>query len=89
MAGRHRRHAWRRHRRGEVARDRSRSRLRGVTDAGTLVGHLMTGEAAPGVPGRYVAVCGARVLPVEPVANLKTVPEHRFRPVCLRAGGAP
>ncbi|MGH3719373.1 MAG: hypothetical protein ACRDRI_11160 [Pseudonocardiaceae bacterium] len=33
-----------------------------MTDAGTLVGHLVTGVAAADGRGRYVAVCGAWVL---------------------------
>ncbi|MGH3700638.1 MAG: hypothetical protein ACRDRU_17615 [Pseudonocardiaceae bacterium] len=85
MAGRHSKHGrltgWRRSQ-GSAARDRSRSRLAGVTDAGTLVEHLMTGDVAPDGWGRYAAVCGARVLP----ASL-TAPERGFCPLC--AGGAP
>jgi len=79
MAGKHRRHTWRRHRRGETARGRSRSRLAGVTDAGTLIEHLMTGQAAPDGRGRYVALCGARVLP----ASLTT--PGGFCPLCAGA----
>ncbi|MBV8539456.1 MAG: hypothetical protein JO268_02655 [Pseudonocardiales bacterium] len=49
MAGRHTRRGrltrWRRSQ-GDAARDRSRSRLARVTDAGTLIEHLMTGKAA-------------------------------------------
>lgn len=69
MGGRHRLHTWRRHRRGASARDRWRSGLAGVTDAGTLVGHLMTGGAAADERGRYVAVCGARILPASLTAE--------------------
>ncbi|MBV8539371.1 MAG: hypothetical protein JO364_13150 [Pseudonocardiales bacterium] len=79
MAGRHRLRTWRRRRRGETARDRSRSRLAGVTDAGTLVEHLLTGGAASDGRGRYVAVCGARVLP----ASL--TPPGGFCPLCAGA----
>ncbi|MGH3828783.1 MAG: hypothetical protein ACRDQX_16675 [Pseudonocardiaceae bacterium] len=59
MAGRHSKggsHNWW-HPRGGTAR--SRPRLDGVTDAGTLVEHLMTGDAAPDGRRRYAAVCGA------------------------------
>jgi len=83
MAGRHRLHTWRRRRRGQAARDRSRSRLAGVTDAGTLVEHLTMGQPAPEERGRYLAVCGARILP----ASL-TAPERGFCPLCA-GGGAP
>ncbi|MGH3865127.1 MAG: hypothetical protein ACRDQ4_03135 [Pseudonocardiaceae bacterium] len=52
-----RRVTWRRRLRGDSAR------TRGTTDAGTLVEHLMTDEAAADGRGRRVAVRGARVLP--------------------------
>ncbi|MGH3721870.1 MAG: hypothetical protein ACRDRI_24115 [Pseudonocardiaceae bacterium] len=81
MGGRHRLRTWRRHRRGASARDRWRSRLAGVTDAGTLVGHLVTGDAAGDGRGRYVAVCGAWVLPASLTA------ERGFCLACV--GGAP
>jgi len=82
MAGRHSRRGrlteWCRSQ-GSAARDRSRSRLTGVTDAGTLVEHLVTGSATSDGRGRYVAVCGARVLP----ASL-TAPDG-FCPLCADA----
>ena len=82
MAGKHRlKHrliGWQR-RRGDAAHARSRSRLAGVTDAGTLIEHLMTGKAAPDGRGRYIAVCGAWVL----LASL-TAP-GRFCPLCAGA----
>ncbi|MGH3833942.1 MAG: hypothetical protein ACRDRS_26465 [Pseudonocardiaceae bacterium] len=80
MAGRHSRggrHAWRRDR-GAPAR--SRSRLAEVTDAGTLVGHLMPGVATANRRGRYLTVCGAWVLP----ASL-TGPERGVCARCVRA----
>jgi hypothetical protein len=80
MAGRHSkggRLTWWRRGQGDAARDRSRSRLAGVTDAGTLIEHLMTGQATP--DGRYVAVCGTPVL----LASL-TVPSG-FCPLRTRA----
>ncbi|MGH3720600.1 MAG: hypothetical protein ACRDRI_17495 [Pseudonocardiaceae bacterium] len=58
----------------------SRSRPTGVTDAGTLVGHLVTDGAAD-ERGRYVAVCGARVLPARLAA------ERGFCLACV--GGTP
>ncbi|MGH3832905.1 MAG: hypothetical protein ACRDRS_21105 [Pseudonocardiaceae bacterium] len=85
VTGKHRaRHAWwrRRYRGHGGAHAQARSRLAGVTDAGTLVEHLTTGDAAADGRGRYVAVCGARVLRAEP----ETVPELRFCPACV--GGA-
>ena len=63
----------------DSARTRPRRRPIGVTDAGTLIEHLMTGEAAPDGRERYVAVCGARVLP----ASL-TAPGG-FCPLCAGA----
>jgi len=82
MAGRHSRRGrltgWRRSQ-GDAARDRSRSRLARVTDAGTLIEHLMTGQAATDGHGRYVALCGARVLP----ASL--IPPGGFCPLCAGA----
>lgn len=81
MAGRHRRPTWWRRLQGDSGRDRSGSRLAGVIDAGTLVEHLVSGEAAADRWGHYVAVCGARVLPTS-----LTVPERGF---CPRCAGAP
>ncbi|MBV8539131.1 MAG: hypothetical protein JO364_19825 [Pseudonocardiales bacterium] len=83
MAGRHSRRGrltgWCRSQ-GDAARDRSRSRLAGVTDAGTLVEHLMIGGATSDGRGRYAAVCGARVLRAEP----QTVPEPAVLPGASR-----
>ena len=84
MAGRHSRRGrltgWRRGQ-GDAARDRSRSRLAGVTDAGTLVEHLVTGGAASDGRGRYIAVCGARVLPAVLIMS-----ESGFCPACAGFG---
>ncbi|MBV9142839.1 MAG: hypothetical protein JO115_18325 [Pseudonocardiales bacterium] len=80
MAGRHSRRGrlteWCRSQ-GSAARDRSRSRLTGVTDAGTLIKHLMTGGATSDGRGRYIAVCGARVLPA-----VLSMPESGCCPAC-------
>ncbi len=91
MAGRHRLHTWWRHlhtwwrrRCGEGARDQPRPRLRGVTDAGTLLGHLVTGAAEADGHGRYAAVCGERVLPA-----VVSVREQRGFCLLCAAGGAP
>ncbi len=81
MAGRHRLPHWRRRRRCEAVPARSTSRLAGVTDAGTLVGHLVTGDTTADGRGRYVAVCGERVLPAALTA------EQGFCLACV--GGAP
>ncbi|MGH3719683.1 MAG: hypothetical protein ACRDRI_12775 [Pseudonocardiaceae bacterium] len=52
-----------------------------MTDAGTLVGHLVTGDTTADGRGRYVAVCGERVLPAALTA------EQGFCLACV--GGAP
>ena len=84
MAGRHTRRGrltgWRRSR-GDAARDRSRSRLARVTDAGTLIEHLMTGKATADGHGRYVALCGARVLPASLTPPGGFCPQCAGRPV--------
>jgi hypothetical protein len=78
QAGRHSRRGrltWWRRGRGSAARSRPGPRLAGVTDAGTLIEHLMTGQATADGRGRYVAVRLARVLP----ASL-TAPERGVLP---------
>ncbi|MGH3807902.1 MAG: hypothetical protein ACRDRU_15015 [Pseudonocardiaceae bacterium] len=79
MAGRHRRHTLWRRGRDDSARTRPRRRPVGVTDAGKLVEHLVIGAVAADGRGRYVTVCGARILP----ASL-TAPDG-FCPLCAGA----